>query len=131
MPLPPLGRTPLVALRQFVARRKRETAPASLELICYGKADCSLCDKAKVPIERLVRSSRGEIVARWVDILSDDALVARWGERIPVVCVGSTVLAEGKVSELWLRRALTAYREQRAQAGRPQAGTEGQRVDDA
>ena len=117
MPLPPLGRTPLVALRQFVARGKREVQPAPLELTCYGKADCSLCDKAKVPIERLVRASRGRIVAQWVDILSDDALVARWGERIPVVCAGATVLAEGKVSELWLRRAIEVYLDQRGDEG--------------
>ncbi len=124
MPMPPLGRTPLFTLRQFIARGKRIAPPAPLELTCYGKAECSLCDKAKVPVERLVRSSRGEIVARWVDILSDEALVARWGERIPVVCVGSTVLAEGKVSELWLRRALSAYRDQQAIEG-PMQETEG------
>ena len=110
MPLPPLGRTPLVALRQFIARGKRNEQPAPLELTCYGKAECSLCDKAKVPVDRLVRSSHGRIVARWVDILSDEALVAQWGERIPVVCAGTTILAEGKVSELWLRRAIEAHR---------------------
>ena len=109
MPLPPLGRTPLVTLRNLIARGKRGAQSAPLELTCYGKAECSLCDKAKVPVERLVRSSHGRIVARWVDILADEALVARWGERIPVVCAGTTILAEGKVSELWLRRAIEAH----------------------
>jgi hypothetical protein len=106
----PLGRTPLVGLRGLLGRRGAATRPAPLELICYGKADCPLCDKAKVPIERLVRASGGRIVAHWVDIESDDALKARWGERIPVVCAGERVLAEGKVSELWLRRAIEALR---------------------
>jgi hypothetical protein len=110
MPMAPLGRTPLVSLRGLLGRRGGENRPASLELTCYGKAECSLCDKAKVPIGRLVRSSGGQIVARWIDICSDDALLARWGERIPVVCVGERVLAEGKISELWLRRAIEAFR---------------------
>ena len=122
--MPPLGRTPLVALRGLIALAARDGQPAPLELTCYGKADCSLCDKAKVPIERLVRASRGRIVACWVDILTDEALVARWGERIPVVCAGATVLAEGKVSELWLRRALSVYLDQQA-TSRPMKGTEG------
>lgn len=103
----PLGRTPLIRLRGLLARRGQNPAP--LELTCYGKPGCSLCDKAKTPIDRLARSSGGRIVARWVDISADPTLVARWGERIPVVCAGDAVLAEGKVSELWLRRAIEAH----------------------
>ena len=56
-----------------------------------------------------MRASGGRITAEWVDILGDPALHARWGERIPVICLGETVLAEGKVSELRLRRALDAH----------------------
>jgi len=115
MPMPhaprgvPLGLTPLVRLRGLLNRRGADSGPAPLELTCYGKADCSLCDKAKAPVERLVRASNGRVVARWVDILSDEALAARWGERIPVICAGETILAEGKVSELRLRRAIEAH----------------------
>ena len=108
----PLGRTPLVSLRAVKALlgRGRGGRSAPLRLTCYGKADCSLCDKAKVPVGRIVRDAGGGIVAEWVDILTDPALQARWGERIPVICLGETVLAEGKVSEVWLRRALDAHR---------------------
>jgi hypothetical protein len=109
MPMP-LGRTPLVSLRGLLRRRGGDAGAAPLELTCYGKADCSLCDKAKVPVGRLVRASGGRLVARWVDIGADDALMARWGERIPVVCAGERVLAEGKISEVWLRRAVEAFR---------------------
>ncbi len=112
-----LGRTPLISLRGLLARRRPGPAPAPLELTCYGKPECPLCDKAKTPIARLVRSSDGRIVARWVDILADEALTARWGERIPVVCADDTVLAEGKVSELWLRRAIEAHLARRRDAG--------------
>ena len=112
----PLGRTPLISLRAVKAllERGRNATTAPLLLTCYGKPDCSLCDKAKVPVARLVRASGGWVVAEWMDILSDPALQARWGERIPVICADETVLAEGKVSELWLRRALDAYRRDRA-----------------
>ena len=113
-PFFPFGRTPLVTLRSVAGRLAGHRAAAPLVLTCYGKADCSLCDKAKVPVARIVRASGGRITAEWVDILSDPALVARWGERLPVICAGDVVLAEGKVSELWLRRALDAYARGRA-----------------
>ena len=111
-PFGPRGRTPLPTLRTLVARFSRPAPVAPLVLTCYGKAECSLCDKAKVPVARLVAASGGTIVAEWVDILTDPALQARWGERIPVICVGETVLAEGKVSELRLRRAIETFRQE-------------------
>ena len=108
LPFSPLGKTPLPALRGLAARLVGRQAAPPLVLTCYGKAECSLCDKAKVPIDRIVASSGRMIRAEWIDILSDPALVARWGERIPVICAGDTVLAEGKVSEVRLRRAIAA-----------------------
>lgn len=95
------------ALRSLVARWHGDTA-APLVLTCYGKPACSLCDKAKVPVGRIVAASGGRLIAEWVNILDDPQLIARWGERIPVICAGETILAEGKVSELRLRRALDA-----------------------
>lgn len=108
LPFSPLGKTPLPALRAIAARLGGRQPAPPLVLTCYGKAECSLCDKAKVPIGRLVASSCGAIRAEWVDIQSDPALQARWGERIPVVCAGETVLAEGKISAVRLRRAIAA-----------------------
>jgi hypothetical protein len=106
------GQRPAAILRALAGRARR-AAPAPLALTCYGKPDCPLCDKAKTPVARAVRGL--PVTVAWVDILTDPALVARWGERIPVVCAGETVLAEGKISELRLRRALDAYlRDRRA-----------------
>lgn len=101
-----LGQTPIASLRALLARRAG-TPP--LVLTCYGKADCSLCDKAKGPVARIVRDSGGRLVAEWRDIGDDPGALARWGERIPVICLGGAVLAEGKVSELRLRRALEPH----------------------
>lgn len=116
-PFGPRGRTPLPTLRALAARFSRSAPDTPLALTCYGKAECSLCDKAKVPVARLVATSGGTIVAEWIDILTDPALQARWGERIPVICAGDTVLAEGKVSELRLRRAIDAIRQAREGQG--------------
>lgn len=109
LPFSPLGKTPLPALRAIADRLAGRRADPLL-LTCYGKADCSLCDKAKVPVGRLVAGSGGQLQAKWVDILTDSELAARWGERIPVICAGDTILAEGKVSEVRLRRAIVALR---------------------
>lgn len=100
-----LGQTPIASLRALFARGQR----APLLLTCYGKADCSLCDKAKGPVARIVRDSGGRVLAEWRDIGDEPNALARWGERIPVICLGDAVLAEGKVSELRLRRALEPY----------------------
>ena len=106
-----IGRSPAIALRalrdRFLRREPRPAPP--LVLTCYRKADCPLCDRAKAPVARALRGHGGRVVAEWVDIAGDEALRARWGERIPVILAGDTVLAEGRVSELRLRRALDAY----------------------
>jgi hypothetical protein len=95
------------------ARGPAGAPPEAVVLTCYSKPGCTLCDKAKGPVARAARGWGLPVTVAWVDILGDPALVARWGERIPVVTVaagaGEVVLAEGKVSELRLRRALDAY----------------------
>ena len=92
----PRGLTPLPSLRALLALLPARRAEEPLLLTRYGKAECSLCDKAKVPVARIVQFSGGRIAAEWVDIERDPALQARWGERIPVICAGETVLAEGR-----------------------------------
>lgn len=100
----------------FTQPAARSPQPA-LVLTCYGKVGCSLCDKAKAPVARAVRGRA--IAVEWVDIAGDPVLLARWGERIPVVRAGETVLAEGKISEVRLRRALDAFLAEGARDARP------------
>ena len=110
MPAPPRGLIARLAALHALAGlpgRNAATAPAGVALTCYTKPGCTLCDKAKVPVARAARGL--PVTVAWVNILDDPALLARWGERIPVVAIGDTVLAEGKVSELRLRRALEAH----------------------
>lgn len=103
--------SPAALLKRLLGRspaREPDRRP-ELVLTCFGKAECSLCDKAKEPLARALRPYGGRVRAEWVDIAADPATLARWGERIPVILAGETILAEGKISELRLRRALAAY----------------------
>jgi hypothetical protein len=84
---------------------RREAAPPA-RLTCYTKAGCCLCDQAHKALDRLAK--RGLATVEYVPIEGDPALTARYGTRIPVVTLGDEVLAEGKVSEVWLARALTS-----------------------
>lgn len=86
--------------------RRRDAEPVAL--VCYTRADCCLCDQAKVALDRLER--RGRVVARYVSIAGDAELEARFGTRVPVVMIGERVLAEGKISEVRLSRALDEAR---------------------
>lgn len=58
-------------------------------LTLYGTTGCHLCDQA----EALLKVAAGARVLEWhyVDIALDDALVARYGTRIPVL-----VLPDGR-----------------------------------
>ena len=68
----------------------------------YTRAGCCLCDEARETLER-VRARRA-FIFREIDIESDDALHARYLERIPVVAVDGRDLFELEVDE----RALEA-----------------------
>lgn len=54
------------------------------ELTLYGTPGCHLCDVAEAMLAPL-SGARGIRVA-YIDIALDDALVARYGELIPVLC---------------------------------------------
>ena len=108
--------TILASLRSPTQPAGHRAAPAPhVILTCYTKPGCTLCDKARASIDGATRGL--PVTVRWVNILDDPALLARWGERIPVVVAepgqagesGHVVLAEGRIGELRLRRALEAY----------------------
>ena len=62
----------------------------------YARPDCHLCDEARAALESL-RSDGVEFELEEVDIDSDDELLRRYLERIPVVELDGEI-----VSELWL-----------------------------
>ena len=66
----------------------------------YGRAGCHLCDDAQEVLDRV-----GEPYDT-VDIESDDELLGRYLERIPVVAVDGEEVFEFFVDESTLRRLL-------------------------
>jgi glutaredoxin len=59
----------------------------------YVRPDCHLCDEARDRLLEL-RSARARFDLREVDIESDEGLMARYLERIPVVVIDGEVVSE-------------------------------------
>ncbi len=77
-----------------------------IDLILFGRADCCLCDSGEWIVARVAR--RIPLTVEKVDIDSDPDLVAKYGERIPVIATrAGEVLAEGRISERELKRRLS------------------------
>ena len=70
----------------------------------YGRPGCHLCDDARAVIER-VRATH-PFTLREIDIESDDALLKRYLERIPVVAVDGEERFELFVEDEALKRTL-------------------------
>ncbi len=65
-------------------------------LVLYARPDCHLCDEARAGLEKLLADG-ASFELEEIDIESDDALLRRYLERIPVVELNGEI-----VSELWL-----------------------------
>jgi glutaredoxin len=74
-------------------------------VVLYSRPGCHLCDDARVLLERV--QTRAAFALREVDIETDDALHARYLERIPVVTVDGEELFEYFVDEDALLRRLS------------------------
>ena len=64
---------------------------AGLELILYHTSQCHLCELAEALCTELIGHDEA-ISLKTVDIVSDDALMARYGWVIPVVACGEAEL---------------------------------------
>lgn len=76
----------------------------SARLTLYSGPGCSLCDKAKLLVERVGRDL--PLVVEEVDITQDPELYDRYRYAIPVIALDGRVVMAGKVTEYWLRKAL-------------------------
>jgi glutaredoxin len=70
----------------------------------YGRPDCHLCDDARAALER-VRATHPFRLDE-VDIETDDALLKRYLERIPVVALDGEELFDLFVDEEALARTI-------------------------
>ena len=79
-------------------------APTRSALTFYTKSDCPLCDHGRAVVEALAQQF--PLTVDYVNIESDPALQARFGERVPVLMQGERELGWGRLSEKALSRAL-------------------------
>lgn len=91
-------------VEQHLGALQRRSGPRAHRVVLYGKEDCSLCDKARVILERLQKDY--PLAIEEVDITEDAELVQRYQYLIPVVHIDGHVAAVSKVSEVWLRQQL-------------------------
>jgi hypothetical protein len=74
----------------------------------YARPGCHLCDEARTALQRV--SAQAPFALTEVDITADDALHARYLERIPVIALDGEELFDFEVDEPALLRRIL-YRE--------------------
>ena len=62
-------------------------------VVLYGRRDCHVCDEAREALVAM-RGAGVEFELHEVDIDSDEALLSRYLERVPVVEVGGEIVSE-------------------------------------
>jgi len=72
----------------------------------YGRPDCHLCDDARAALERVRQRTGFRLVE--CDIESDDYLLRRYLERIPVIALDGRELFDFFVDEEALEAALSS-----------------------
>jgi glutaredoxin len=77
----------------------------SSTVVLYGRPGCHLCEDALAVVERV--RARVPFALEQVNIESDDALMLRYLERIPVVMIDDREMFELFVDEQAFEAALT------------------------
>jgi len=81
---------------------RRLTAP--LRITLYTRSGCALCHDARETLLRLEREIA--LVLDEVDVDTDPSLASRYGDQVPVILVGETLISTGTPDEAALRRRL-------------------------
>jgi hypothetical protein len=74
------------------------------KITLFTKADCTLCDKAKVILERVGLFYPLEVET--FDITTDETVNAKYGDKIPVLHIDGEEAFVSKIAEHWLLRYL-------------------------
>jgi glutaredoxin len=102
----------LACFRQWFGRRP--VPLQDMHFLLYTRRGCHLCEVAR---ERLRRAGRRyRFALEVVDIDTDPALAARYGDQVPVVLVNAKVRFRGGVNEVLLARLLHAEGAKRRKA---------------
>jgi hypothetical protein len=78
--------------------------PGLTQVVLYGRAGCCLCDDALAVLQRV--RARRPFALHQRDIDGDDALLAAYLERIPVITIDGVEAFELFVDEAELERRL-------------------------
>ena len=75
-----------------------------IRLTLYGRADCHLCEEMRAVVEDVVREIPATVEE--VDVDGDPALVAAYGDQVPVLCVNGRKAFKYRVDAPALRARL-------------------------
>jgi len=78
-------------------------------VVLYSRPDCHLCDEARAAI-LAIRDQGMRFELQEIDIESDDELLLRYLERIPVVTVEGEIVSELILDRVALRARLDTVR---------------------
>jgi thiol-disulfide isomerase/thioredoxin len=77
-------------------------------LTLYGRAWCHLCEDMRAELARLETEYDFDVLA--VDVDDDPALLAKYDERVPVLCAGDRELCQFRFDEVKVREYLACFR---------------------
>ena len=75
-----------------------------IRLTLYGRADCHLCHEMRAVVDVVARDL--PLSVEEVDVDGDPALVARWGDDVPVLAVNGRAAFKHRVDAGALRARL-------------------------
>ena len=75
-----------------------------MELVLYTRVGCHLCDEAKGTLAPVLQEFG--VSLKEVDVDTDPALAARYGEEVPVLILDGRKLAKYHIDVAQVRRAL-------------------------
>ena len=75
-----------------------------MELTLYTRARCHLCEEAKAALAPVLMEFG--VALREIDVDTDPALAARFGEQVPVLMLDDRKLAKLRIDAAQVRRAL-------------------------
>jgi glutaredoxin len=82
------------------------TTTVPIHVVMYTRRGCHLCDDAWQLLEELRGRFRFQLEA--IDVDGEADLVARYGERVPVVVVNGTERFWGRINRVLVERLLRA-----------------------
>ena len=77
-------------------------------LVLYTRRGCHLCEAVEDRLDT-AGMSREAFPDRYVDVDADPATARLYGERVPVLMVDGVVVAEGRIADEDLARAVAPF----------------------